>query len=311
MPLPLIILAGGAKPSELVPDRPDSHRLFGPKGVTVRIGGRPLIDLVIERFQTSGAFEPIFIAGPAASYGPSRGPATVIDTDGDFGTNIRVSLEVVVSRLSPSAVGFSACDVIPDPADLKRLIDDYRAHAPLDFWFPLVRVPEERSLLGASAGKREYRVRPESERDPLSVLPGHLAIVDPSAIRLRLIYRALELAYRSRTRPVFTRSLYMTSHILLWLLWQDAKALVSLRMPLLTLEVVYNAVLLSHRLGTGIASQTRIEAHLRRLFVNWKHRGRFGKRRGRIPVIRALSMAKDIDTDREAEELSGGPGQRM
>jgi molybdopterin-guanine dinucleotide biosynthesis protein A len=302
--LPLIILAGGARESERIPDEGDAHRLFGPKGATIRLGDRLLIDVVVERFRRSGAFGPIFIAGPRSAYGEARGGAEVIDTDADFGDNIRTSLDTVIERLNPEAVAFAACDVIPEAEDLERLLADYRRNAPLDFWFPLIQAPEERESLGASAHKRQYRVIPEESETPTATLPGHLVVIRPDAIRLRFIYRALELAYRSRTRPVLTRSIYMLANVLLYLIWRDLRGLFFLRLPWMTIEVLWHSVVFSHRLGTGPIRQSQIERHLAGLFLRRLARRRSGVGRGRIPLVDALSMAKDIDTDLEARERS-------
>jgi molybdopterin-guanine dinucleotide biosynthesis protein A len=299
-PLPLIILGGGARESERIADEGPAHRLSGPKGATIRLGDRLLIDVVVERFRQSGAFDPIFIAGPASTYGPSRGAAEVIDTDADFGDNIRHALDRVTEKLGPPRVAFAACDVIPEPDDLRRLLADYRQHAPTEFWFPLIRAPRRRESLGAAAHKRQYRIVPEDENDPVSTLPGHLVIIRPAAIRLGLIYRALELAYRTRTRPVFTRSVYITANVLAYLLRCDLRELLAARLPTITREVLWHAVLLSYRLGTGGITQRQIERHLCGLFLHRRDRRRGG--RGRIPVVDAMSLAKDIDTDREAAE---------
>ncbi len=301
--IPLIILAGSAKKAETIPDE-DSHRLYGPKGLKIRLAGRPLIDVVIERFRQCGAFDPIFIAGPANRYGTQRDTATVIDTDADFGRNIRAALESVVARLSPGATMFTTCDVIPDPAELEALVDDYRSHAPLDFWFPLIRVPENPGVLGASAHKRQYLVVPHGETEPVRILPSHLALVDPSALRLTLIYKSFQLAYRSRTRPVFARFLYIASGVFFFLLRRDLANALRLKPPLLTPIVLFNAMLLSHRLGTGSITQRQVETHLHQIFGNEPHRRKYRDRTGRVPVLDGLSLALDIDTEAEAKELA-------
>jgi hypothetical protein len=301
--IPLIILAGSAKKAETISDE-HSHRLYGPKGLKIRLAGQPLIDVIIDRFRECGAFDPIFVAGPANRYGTERNGATVIDTDADFGHNIKAALESVVARLSPGATAFSTCDVIPELSELHELVADYRSHLPLDFWFPLIRVPEDRSKLGASADKRQYRLIPEGASEPVSILPSHLVIVDPTALRFTLIYRSFELAYRSRTRPVFARFLYITAGVLLFLLKRDLLNLVRLKPPLLTPIVLFNAALMSHRLGTGVITQRQIETHLHQIFGNEPHRRRYRDRTGRVPVLDGLSLARDIDTEEEAEELA-------
>ena len=302
--IPLIILAGSAKRAEAV-ENEDSHRLYGPKGLKIRLAGRPLIDVVVERFRRNGAFDPIFIAGPANRYGESRGPAEVIDTDADFGRNIRAAHESLVARLSPAPgpTMFTTCDVIPDPAELETLVDDYRRHAPLDFWFPLIRVPDDPAALGASAHKRRYMVIPEGESAPVPVLPSHMVMVDPRALRTTLIYKSFQLAYRTRTRPVLYRFLYITSGVLFFLIRRDIENLFRLRPPLLTPMVLFNAALLSHRVGRGRITQRQVETHLQQTFGNEPHRRKYRERSGRVPILHGLSLARDIDTEEEAQEL--------
>lgn len=301
--IPLIILAGSAKKAETIADE-DAHRLYGPKGLKIQLAGRPLIDVMIERFRQSDMFDPIFIAGPANRYGRTRGPAEVIDTDADFGRNIKAALESVVARLSPGAAMFTTCDVIPEPEELAALVDDYRSHTPLDFWFPLIRVPGEPASLGASAHKRQYMVVPDGEVAPVAILPSHMVMVNPGALRLTLIYKSFQLAYRSRTRPVFARFVYIVSGVLFFLLKRDLANLFRFKPPLLTPLVLFNAALLSHRLGRGSITQRQVETHLHQIFGNEPHRRKYRDRTGRVPVLDGLSLARDIDTEEEAEELS-------
>ncbi len=300
--IPLVILAGSAKQGEAVEDE-DSHRLYGPKGLKIRLAGRPLIDVIIERFRQCGAFDPIFIAGPANRYGERRGVAHVIDTDADFGHNIRAAMESVVEQTSAGATMFTTSDVIPDPQELQTLVDDYRSHAPLDFWFPLIRVPEDPSELGASAHKRRYMVIPEGEREPVPVLPSHMVMVAPSALRLTLLYKCFQLAYRSRTRPVGARFLYITSGVLYFLLKRDFLNVFKLKPPLLTFLTIFNAALLSHRVGRGRITQRQVEMHLHQIFGNEPHRRKYRDRTGRVPLLDGMSLARDIDTEEEAQEL--------
>ncbi len=300
--IPLIILAGSAKRAEEVAEE-HSHRLYGPKGLKIRLAGRPLIDVIIDRFHSSGEFEPIFVAGPAAHYGESRGPATVIDTDADFGHNIKASLDSVVERLSAGPTMFTTCDVIPKVAELEALVADYRSHAPVDFWFPLIRVPEDPQAIGATADKRRYMVVPEGETEPVVLLPSHMVLIDPTALRLTLIYKSFQLAYNSRTKTVLARFAYIITGVLRFLMWRDLRNLMRFRPPLLTLIVLVNAFLLSKRLDSGRITQEQVERHLHLIFANEPHRRRYRNRRGRVPILEGVSLARDIDTEEEAEEL--------
>jgi hypothetical protein len=67
--LPLVILGGSDRRAAALPEAAaGKHPLTGYKGVDVRLGGRPLVEVVAERFLASGAFEPVYVAGPEAVY---------------------------------------------------------------------------------------------------------------------------------------------------------------------------------------------------------------------------------------------------
>ncbi|MGB5295223.1 MAG: hypothetical protein WBP34_09760, partial [Thermoanaerobaculia bacterium] len=59
-PIPLIILAGSDPEPVALPEAgADLHPLKGAKGMDLRIGGRPIIDLLLERVKESGCFDPV------------------------------------------------------------------------------------------------------------------------------------------------------------------------------------------------------------------------------------------------------------
>ncbi|MDX1503903.1 MAG: NTP transferase domain-containing protein, partial [Thermoanaerobaculia bacterium] len=284
-----------------VPGQKD--RISGPKGVTLLVEGRPLIDLVVERFAASGGFGRLLIAGPGRYYGERRGPAEVVDTDREFAANIRAGMEAA-RKYSPEAVCFTTCDLLPDVDEVQRVMEDYYRHAPLAFWFPAIRSPARTDLLGASAYKRRYQLRPEGSKVPEEVLPGHLVMVNPLAMRVELLQSSFELAYRTRTKTVARRFVIIIAGVLWRLLWHDLRAPLRLRLPLLTAEVFFNALPLALGLARGGIRQRTVETCLRRLFATRKWRRKNRGRRGRVPVLDALSLARDIDTRGEAEERS-------
>ena len=188
-PIPLVVLGGGdARPSTLPESGAELHPLQGPKGLALRIQGRPIIDLLVERLRQSGYFDPIFIAGPAALYGQGRQGCRIIDTDSTFGNNIQAAIETVMQECPGRSVAFTTCDILPEEHELHRLMEDYYHHLPLDFWFPAILAPEENGELGASAWKPRYSVAPLPGAAPRTLLPGHLLVADPTAVRLPLVY---------------------------------------------------------------------------------------------------------------------------
>lgn len=303
-PLPLIVLAGGdPEPPTLPESGADLHPLRGPKGLQLRVGGRALIDVLLERLQASGCFAPIFIAGPATLYGSERGGARVIDTDGTFGKNIKRSLERVAAECPGRSIALTTCDILPEVEELHSLMEDYYQHAPLDFWFPAILAPEREQELGASAWKPRYRVAPAPGREPETLLPGHLLVADPACVRRSLIYRCFTLAYATRNRSILYRLGLLTSRLIPWLLWEDVKLLVRGRLPAVTVTVLLNGVLFAFHLRGGTVTPDEVAERLRRIFVSFRHRRRFPDRRGRIPLLHGLSLAKDLDTEEEVREI--------
>ncbi len=150
----------------------DQHPLQGYKAVDVKLEGRPLIRVIVERLLDSGWFAPVHIAGPRSVYGEVAGDGVVIDTDGSFGENVRASVEWIQARSPNRPIAVTVCDVVPERSSLDRLMQSFHADQPCDIWFPMVHAPERREQLGASAWKPEYRVVPERGQPAVPILPG-------------------------------------------------------------------------------------------------------------------------------------------
>lgn len=300
--LPLVVLAGGDPDPTVLPEGAANRPLVGAKGMDLRLGGRPLIDLLLERVREVDAFDPIFIAGPAGIYGRERAGAEVIDTDGSFGENIRVATRRLGETMTDVPVAYMTCDVLPEVADLRVLLADYHRHAPLDFWFPMIVAPERREDLGASAWKPQYRVVPRDGGEPRRVLPGHLLIADPWVNYQELTNACFEVAYRSRNRKIVYRLGLMIRHVLWLLIRQDLQRLLRLRPPVRTMTAIGNGIALALRLRDGVIEQGEVEERLSRIYVHRRHRRAHPERLGRMGMFETLSLAKDIDTREEAEE---------
>lgn len=300
--IPLIVLAGGDPDPGTLPEGAENHPLAGGKGMDLRLGDRPLIDHLLERLRDCGGFDPIFIAGPRRVYGAQRQGAEVIDTDGTFAENIRMATRVVGDRAPGEPLAYITCDVLPEVEELRVLLDDYRAHAPLDFWFPVVVAPERKEELGASAWKPQYRIMPRDGGEPRRVLPGHLLIADPWVNYQDLTNACFELAYRSRNRKIVYRLGLMIRSVLFLLLRQDLQRLRRLRPPVRTVTALSNGIRLALRLRDGVIRQDELEERLSRIYIHRRHRRRHPDRQGRMALFETLSLAKDIDTREEAEE---------
>ncbi len=309
--IPLIILGGAdRKAAELPPEVRDKHPLVGYKGVDIRIAGRPIVSELIERVVSSGAFEPIVVAGPERVYRKAGVGVPVVDTDAGFGENIRAGLEGI-RRMNPaSQVAITTCDILPEVAELKRQMDDYWSAAPYDLWYALVRAPHEPEEMGEFGWKPRYRVCPAPGEEPVQILPGHLCIFDPGALRLDFLYRLMDLGYRTRNRPIRYRRSYMVRQVAWRLLAQDLKHLLTLRVPNVTWSVMGTGVLAARKLRAGTITRQELENAVRRIFVTVKHRIRSPERRVSLPILEGLSLAEDIDTVEEARALGGNdPGK--
>ncbi|MCP4664552.1 MAG: NTP transferase domain-containing protein [bacterium] len=307
--IPLIVLAGSdRRPAELPSKGRGKRPVWGSKGVAIKIGGRPLIDLLLERLRECGYFDPIYIGGPAAVYGELHDGVPVIDTDSSFGKNIQVALETVEKEFPASPLAMTTCDILPEVEELRRLMEDYLAHEPLDFWFPLILVPENPQRLGASAWKPQYGVVTEPGREPIFTLPGHLVVVYPPAFRRSLLYRSFELAYSSRNRSPWYRFCYMLPRVLYILLGQDLQRILRFRPPTVSLAVLWNGIAIARSLKAGNMVPEEMAERISRVFGRRRHRKRFPDQLGRLALVDALSMAKDIDTEEEAEETGRGFG---
>jgi hypothetical protein len=304
--LPLIVLGGSDRKSTRLPDDVrDKHPLSGYKGVDIRIGGRPMVETIVELVIACGRFEPVYVVGPSKVYEKVRFDATMIDANGTFGQNIQTSLEHVRAIHPGSPLAFITCDVLPEGGSLMALMAHYDSHAPCDLWFPLVVAPEDRDMLGASAWKPLYRIAPRDGEPALRILPGHLVIVDPEALRLKFLYRLFQLGYRTRNRPIDRRRSVMVRSMLLALLYQDLLHVLGFRFPALTWTVLRAGVTAARELRDGTITRGRLENFLRQIFVKYRHRKRFPDRRVLTPLVHEIWLALDIDTEEEARERGG------
>jgi hypothetical protein len=304
--LPIIILGGSDRsPTELPEQGRDEHPLSGYKGVDIRFRGRPLVEGLLERLARCGHFGPSYVAGPVSVYRRFGDRAVLIDTDGSFGENIRVSLEAVREKHPGSPIAFITCDVLPEAETLLAVMENYARQCPCDFYYPLIRVPEDRTRLGASGWKPSYPVVPRKGQPTVEVLPGHLIVIDPQALRLKFLYRLFDLAYRTRNRSVDYRLAVLLGGVLARLVYQDVLHLLNLRLPNITWDVLRAALPGTGALKRGTLTHAQAESALRSIFVKMRHRKSYPRRRALLPILEGLSLALDIDTEEEARAMGG------
>ena len=304
-PIPILILGGSdPRPASLPDAGSDKHALSGYKGRDLSIHGRPMIQVLVQRLKESGGFDPVYVAGPEEVY---RGipDLKIVDTAGSLGKNLRTGLERLRIAHPGSYLGITTCDILPEPDCLQTFLEQSRAHMPFDVWFPLIRIPENRAQLGASSWKPTYTVVPEEGREAAAILPGHLLVINPEAFRLRLSYRLMQIAYRTRNRPIQVRRKEMIRDTVKDLLFEDVRHIFGMRVPRLTWTVVSNGLKVARDLKNGTITTERLENSIRRIFIRYRHQKEFPDRRVHLPVMDALSLAKDVDTVEEARELGG------
>ena len=304
--MPLVLLGGRDRRTTVLPEAgADKKLLRGYKAVDIRLGERRLIEVLIERFRATGAFDNVYIAGPRSVYEPLGLDVEIIDTDASFGENLESCAEAMMEREPGRQVMFTTSDILPDVAELEESIEDLKRHQPLDFWMPQIRVPEGEEELGQSSWKPKYRFAPEGEDEPVRVLPGHLIAVDPSVAYRDLIYRFFGGLYRTRNLPIRKRYLTLFRRALFTLIRDDVRGLLRFRWYNNTPRVVYNCLVAAQKLFVGNSTQEELEVRMRRIFISAEQLRSHPELRGRVAVFKnGLSLAKDIDTEEEAQELA-------
>jgi hypothetical protein len=198
-----------------------------------------------------------------------------------------------------------ACDVLPDAEEWGRVLTQYREDADCSaLWFPLARVPADLEELRAFAWKPEYRIVPQAGDEPVWILPSHLVIADPRALRLGLVYRVLQMAYRTRNRPIEKRRAPIARAVLLDLLWHDFLHLIRLRAPTLTWTVLSRGYRLARMLRAGTLTVAELERLTTDVALCSRHRRRSPELGVRMPLLEALGLAEDVDTEEEALDLA-------
>jgi len=301
--IPLIILGGRTPESSRLPEGvTDRHVLSGCKGAELRIAGRPLVEHVIERMRAADAFDPVFLTGPAAVYSPMNLDVRLLDTDKSFGVNIRNAVEQVHAEYPDKPVAFITCDVLPEPGELQLAMEDYRLGRETDLWFPLIRYAND-GVLGSSDWKPKYSVTPDAQGEPVSILPGHLVIVRPAAIRRRFLYRLMNVTYNTRNRAVLYRTWVLFLRLAGAMTREDFSALMEGRLPRLWFRALRDGIYAGFSLSRGGTPVSELERIADNLLI-WPHcRAQWTERGVRAPVLDALSLARDIDTREEASEF--------
>ena len=315
--IPITILAGSDhSPGHLPESGAGLHPLAVYKGAEVEVGGRHLIELLVEQIAACEGFGPITIAGPVAIYASlDLGDVSWVDTNGSVATNLHAAIDDHLGRHDPGVpMAMVAYDVILSAAELDQLRQLYETDQPCAMWLPAVRMPEDKKALGPFAWKPSYTFLPDDPSDemksePVQVLPGHLAIFHPQSLRLPLLYQLMDLAYRTRNHSVALRRRVMIRSTLGALLLQDLRLLFSFRLPRMTFAVISNGLRLARGLRQGSLTVAGLERAIGGIFLRHGRDAWSGPGNGiRLPLVDILSLAEDIDTEEEAEQFVSGSG---
>ena len=301
---PLVVLAGSdPQPVELTEAGRGLNPISGYKGVILLADGQPLVRCLLERLAVSNRFSELYIAGPAQIYSRLTQGASLIECDGRIESNLRAAFHAVRENHPYGPIAFITCDVLPDARVIGEAMDRYAEAAPCDVFCPLVELPNLVGALGASAWKPRYRVRAEARAAPQDILPGHLIIVDPDALRLNFVLQLVRLSYRTRNRPLGERHWTLRRGLLGHALWEDLRLLLTLRVPELTAALIADGAAVAMGLRSGNMTTEQIARAVRQVVVSYHHRRRYPQRRVHLPILtEALSLACDIDTEEEALE---------
>ena len=312
-PPPLVLLAGSdSRPARLTEAGRGYRALTGFKAASLKIDGRPLVRCILDRLVESGRFSDFYVAGPSRVYAGLVDGARLVDCNDRLEGNLRAAFEAVREDHPHGPIAFLASDILPEPRTIRAVMDRYADDAPCDVFFALAEVPDDEAALGPSAWKPRYRIRPDAESRPSTILPGHLVIVDPDALRIRLVYRLAALSYRTRNRPIGGRGLAMLRGVLMTVLREDLRQLFTLGLPDLTAAVIADGAAVVMGLRSGNMTRERLERAVRRVVVSSGHRRRYPRREVRLPILAdVLSLARDFDTEEEAREIGAEWSQNL
>ena len=302
---PLVVLAGSdSRPARLTEAGQGYRALTGYKSAELRIGGQPLVRCILDRVIESECFSTLYVAGPSRIYAELVSGARLVDCDDRLENNLRAAFEAVREHHPHGPIAFLAGDLLPETEIIRSVMARYSEEAPCDVFFPLAEVPDDAAALGPSAWKPRYRIRPDEGSEPRTILPGHLIIVDPDALRIGLVYRLIALSYRTRNRPIGERSYTMLRGVLMHALHEDLRQLFTLGLPDLTAALFADGAAVAMGLKSGNMTCERLERAVRRVVVSSGHRRRYPRRRVRLPILAGvLSLARDFDTEEEARAI--------
>lgn len=299
--LPILILAGSdQRPGPVGPGLTADAMLSGYKGALALPSGRCLAAELVERLRQSGKFADPLLIGPLSIY-ERLVDCEVIDVTGTLDRTLSRVMRLLQERFPPDQpVAISTCDILPTVEEINQIMESgYGPHAECHFWWQIVTA--EPPTLGASSWKPRYGLRTVPGAPLLTVYPGHLVIIRPSALRLELLIGLLVAIYRYRNRPLKKRFLPMLRDGLLLLARHDFRNLRRGQLPILTVSIPWHILRAYLGIRRGTLTLPEFERHLAGTVV---HRDFRDGMPFVISMTQAMSFAKDIDTLGELREVT-------
>lgn len=299
--LPIFILAGSDQKGGPVPvNMTEEEMLRGYKGAIRLPNGKSLAQELIDRMRASGAFSEIFLIGPARVY-EGMVDCEVIDVEGKLPVVFEALRLGMYEKCDPTRhVAICACDILPTAAEFQELIKDgFAPSVTARIWWQLVRADEK--AMGASEWKQAYQLLPAPDEEcPVPYYPGHLVVLQPDSLRLRLINQLLALSYKYRNKTIRHRFWPMSLEGGWELIKQDLLGLLRGKIPKLTWTVFSQCLLGLWSYRQNKMSVAEFETRLGNLFV---HRDFRGPRSAVVTETTFVSFAKDFDSHVELKEL--------
>jgi len=292
--LPAVILAGSDRKPGPIPRGAERYAfLVGYKGADIRVGDRPLIQVLRERLLQSGAFSLVLVAGPREIYEPLL-PGAVLHTDKDIGRNLA---RIFRFFRWAERICLVACDILPRVEEIKEAIRLWQEAGQPDFWLPLV---EAQNQLGSSSWKPRYGLCPGPGEPAKPFLPGHLGILQLKAVRLRFLCKLATLLYRLRNREQEERRRVLYALVIGDLLAQDLVNLLRFRIPSLTWRTLRRGWQLYSLLRKNRLQIEQLESALRDVVLKQRWRDRATVR---LTPCTLWGLAQDLDTLGEVKEV--------
>ena len=301
--IPLILLGGSDEKAGPVPaDLNEGDMLRGNKGLMQLPNGKTLADELVTRFRTSGCFQEPVLIGPAEEY-ENKISCEIENSHGDLSMTLSHVNSLIRERYSnETSLAICATDILPTVDEIQKIMrESYQPNCESAFWCQLIR--SEPDEMGASSWKPNYLFKTEQDSQPVIFYPGHLVIIDPKAIRIKMMIHLLKIAYQHRNIELSKRPRSLLFAGLWELIREDFQNLFRCQLPVLSWSIPYHALTGYRRFRKKeltIPELGNIVAHM------FLHRKELHERKqpAVFSVSDIRSFAKDIDTKAEWEEIA-------